>query len=136
MPRIGRPTLSEETLRQRIAAYCSRYGARLTVEGLPAFPSGFRETPRHREWMALYKAFSRLRARSRAAKDGAVPDDRRCPLCLQPSIGPARTHRRCAGVVRFVRGLGPGGIERIRAEAFPEDPGPARDVGRGSRRKA
>lgn len=136
MPRIGRPLLTEEALRERIASYCARYGAQLNAEGFPAYPSGFRETKRHREWMALYQAFGRVRARTRAAKGVATPDDRRCPVCLQPSSGPARTHRRCAGVVRFVRGLGPIGIDRIRAAAFPEDQGPAGDVGRGSRRKA
>ena len=136
MPRIGRPLLTEEALRERIAAYCARYDAELNAEGFPAYPSGFRETARHREWMALYKAFGRVRARTRAAKGLATPDDdRRCPVCLQASSGPTRTHRRCAGIVKFVREVGPAGIDRIRAEAFPDDVGPVRDAVRSKRKR-
>jgi hypothetical protein len=129
---MGRPLLTEETLRERIAAYCARYGAELNAEGFPAYPSGFRETPRHREWMALYQAFGRVRARARAAKGHADPDARRCPICLETSTGSGRTHRRCAGVVTLVRELGPSGLDRIRSAAFPD--GTPRDA--GPRRKA
>jgi hypothetical protein len=125
MARVGRPLLTEEALRKRIAAYCARYGAELNTEGFPAYPSGFRETARHREWMALYKALGRVRARMTAEKGLPADEDRRCPVCLQASAGPSRTHRRCAGVIKLVRELGPAGIDRIRAEAFPEDVGPA-----------
>ena len=134
MPRIGRPLLTEEALRERIAAYCARYGAELNAEGFPAYPSGFRESARHREWMALYKAFGRVRARARAQKGLPSDDDRRCPICLQASNGPGRTHRRCAGVIRFVREIGRDGIDRIHAEAFPEDVGPVPNVRPGSKR--
>jgi hypothetical protein len=134
MARIGRPLLTEEALRERIAAYCARYGAELNAEGFPTYPSGFRETARHREWMALYKAFGRVRARARAQK-GPTDDDRRCPICLQASNGPGRTHRRCAAVISFVREVGRDGIDRIRAEAFPDDPGPVPEARVRSKRK-
>jgi len=135
MPRIGRPLLTEEALRERIAAYCARYGAQVNAEGFPAYPSGFRETKRHREWMALYQAFGRIRARTRAAKGLSAAEDRRCPVCLEASAGPSRIHRRCAGVIKFVRQVGPTGLDRIRAEAFPGDPGPVADVRSGSKHK-
>ena len=135
MPRIGRPLLTEEALRERIAAYCAQYGASLNAEGFPTYPSGFRETARHREWMALYKAFGRVRARARAQKGLPTDDDRRCPICLQASNGPVRTHRRCAGVIRFVREVGRDGIDRIRAEAFPDDPTPVPEPRVRSKRK-
>ena len=135
MPRIGRPLLTEETLRERIAAYCARYGVKLNAEGFPAYLSGFRETARHREWMALYKAFGRVRARTRAEKGLPALHDRRCPVCLQASSGPSRTHRRCAGVIKFVRQVGRDGIDRIRAEAFPDAVGPVGDVRPAPKRK-
>lgn len=138
MPRIGRPPQTEATLRERIAAYCARYGvAELNDQGFPAYPAGFRESPRHREWMALYKAFGRIRARTRTEKGLPTRDgDRRCPVCLQASSGQDRTHRRCAGVIKFLRELGPSGMERVRAHAFPEDVGPVTEVRPIPKRKA
>jgi hypothetical protein len=136
MPRIGRPLLTEEALRERIAAYCAHYTAELNAEGFPAYPSGFRETARHREWMALYKAFRRVRARTRAEKGLPALDDRRCPICLQASNGSNRTHRRCAGVIKFVREVGPEGMDRIRSKAFPDDIRSVPEVRIGSKRKA
>jgi hypothetical protein len=137
MPRIGRPPQTEATLRARITAYCARYGvSELNDEGFPAYPAGFRETPRHREWMALYKAFGRVRARIRSEKGlPARAGDGRCPVCLQGSTGQDRTHRRCAGVIKFLRELGPSGMDRIRAQAFPDDVGPVTDVRPSSKRK-
>ncbi len=57
----GRPRLTEDVIRQRIADYCARYGAGLGPSGFPVFPAGRRETRQHREWLVLYKALSRLR---------------------------------------------------------------------------
>ena len=57
MPRIGRPPLTEAVVRERIGAYCSRYDAQLNAEGFPAYPSGRRETPQHREWVDQFRAW-------------------------------------------------------------------------------
>ena len=133
MPRIGRPPQSEDALRARIDAYCARYGApELNDEGFPVYPAGFRESPRHREWMALYKAFGRVRARIRSEK--GLPT-RECPICLRASSGEDRTHRRCAGVVKFLRELGPSGMDRIRAHAFPDSVGPVTEGRPNPKRK-
>ena len=61
----GRPRLSPDELRQRIDDYCRRYGASVSPEGLPPFPTGRRETRQHREWIAVYKAHRRLARRER-----------------------------------------------------------------------
>jgi hypothetical protein len=66
----------------RLAAYCARYAVKATREGLPPFPTGQRETPQHREWIALYKAHSRLSRRARGVcercSDPAAPDSVFC----------------------------------------------------------
>jgi hypothetical protein len=56
----GRVPLTPQELEERIRAYCERYGAAPGPTGLPPYPSGQRETPQHREWIAVYKAHSRL----------------------------------------------------------------------------
>lgn len=56
----GRPPLTAQDLQDRVAAYCKRYGVEPASDGLPPYPSGQRETPQHREWIAVYKAHSRL----------------------------------------------------------------------------
>src|SRR5262245_4344752 len=61
----GRPRLTEEDLEARIRAYRKAYSAGLSDQGLPDFPAGQRETPQHREWLALYKLWSRLGRRKR-----------------------------------------------------------------------
>jgi len=73
----GRPRLSPEELRERIDAYCSRYGGTVSPEGLPPFPTGRRETPQHREWIAVYKAHRRLARRERG----------QCERCDAPVTG-------------------------------------------------
>lgn len=136
MARTGRPPLlTEAVLRERIAAYCARYNvSALNAEGFPAYPSGFRETPRHRQWVALYKAFSRVRARGRAAEGPASGETQGlCPICLRGANRPNGTHRQCVGVVKFVREVGENVLDRIRAEAFPDDVGSAGS--RGVKRK-
>ena len=60
MPSKGRPRLTEDDLKTRVKAYCKAYGAGTTDQGLPEFPAGQRETPQHREWVRLYKAWKRL----------------------------------------------------------------------------
>jgi hypothetical protein len=75
MPPRGRPRLTPESLRQRIADYCSRHEIGVATGGLPPFPAGARETPQHREWIALYKAQRRLAKRERGE----------CERCSQPA---------------------------------------------------
>jgi len=53
----------------RVHAYCARYHVAPLETGLPPFPSGQRETPQHRAWIALYKAHQRLSAATVAAAD-------------------------------------------------------------------
>jgi hypothetical protein len=137
MPR-GRPKVTEEVLRQRIADYCARYGVtEMNDSGFPVFPSGRRETPQHREWIVLFKARSRLQR----ATAGGPPDldrdalvrrqDGRCPVCGEPidgaadrydergPSGPALLHAACLELARRVEPLGAGALERLRAYLWP-----------------
>src|SRR3954452_15062825 len=94
MPPKARTRVTEEVLQQRIADYCARYEVtEFNETGFPAFPSGRRETPQHREWIVLFKARSRLQ-RARAAAPSEVDrealvrsQDGRCPVCDE-AIGP------------------------------------------------
>ena len=65
MPAQGRPRLTPEGYQARLDAYCASYKVTPLVTGIPPFPAGRRETPQHREWIALYKAKSRLARRER-----------------------------------------------------------------------
>ena len=66
----GRPALTEDVLRERTAAYCSRYGVKdFNEAGLPAFPAGERESRQHRDWVNLFKAWSRFRHRTAAPQN-------------------------------------------------------------------
>ena len=124
MPRTGRPALTETLVQRRIAEYCARYDCQeLNADGFPAYPTGRRETAQHREWISLYRAFRRTRARAASKKSGG-PDVAACPVCLRPSDRPDQaTHPKCRRLVELVRELGPGGLERIRSLAFPDDSG-------------
>ena len=64
----GRPRLSPEAYEARLAAYCARYKVTPLATGIPPFPAGRRETEQHREWIALYKAKSRLSRREPAGE--------------------------------------------------------------------
>lgn len=76
----GRPRLTEDDLRSRVAAYCARYGVTAGADGLPPFPAGRRESRQHRDWLAVYKLHHRLARRGRGqcercsapAADGSV----------------------------------------------------------------
>jgi hypothetical protein len=70
----GRPRVTPEELRERIAAYCARYGVPLVAVGIPPFPSGRRETAQHRDWLKLYKVHDRIARRER----------RQCERCSNP----------------------------------------------------
>jgi len=62
----GRVSPTPQELENRVAAYCERYGVTPGPTGLPPYPSGQRETPQHREWIAVYKAHRRLRQDDRS----------------------------------------------------------------------
>jgi hypothetical protein len=137
----GRPRVTLEELEARTLDYCRRYGVAANAEGLPPFPSGRRETPQHREWMALYKAHRRLAAALGALEPdsghGAAEADRarlpdllaaqqaRCPICRgRVALGdarvddggrePAALHARCFDLVALARALGPEALDRAK----------------------
>lgn len=99
--RRGRPRLTLEQYQARLAAYCAKYGVAPTVQGIPPFPAGRRETRQHREWIALYKAHSRLARRSRGqcercsapASDGSVfCEAHRADVAARPAPSRAALH--------------------------------------------
>jgi hypothetical protein len=136
-PRRGRPRLTPEAVRDRLAAYCKRYGVKVNDLGLPPFPGGKRETAQHREWMAVYKAHQRLSARNHEAGAGYLArrqellnDQRgRCPVCrnalelaecrLDEPEGRDREaavlHGSCLDLVVLARTLGVEALERAKA---------------------
>jgi len=139
MARPGRPRLTPEDLLARITEYRERYAAPKAETGLPVFPTGKRETRQHREWLSLYKAHARL---ARAGSPGIARDDRGallqgqgglCPICALAvdlrdavdhgssggSVG-AVLHARCGRLVTLAAGLGPEGLDRLRAFLWPE----------------
>lgn len=129
----GRPRLTPEELRDRLAAYCSRYGVRLNDKGVPPFSAGKRETAQHREWMALYKAHRRLSDRGPGAADLAQRQELlaaqrgRCVVCHDPleladarcdtgrSSADAVLHRSCLQLVELARAVGPEALDRAKA---------------------
>ena len=127
MPKTGRPPMTDEQINERIKDYCVRYRVKERNEaGFPVFPAGLRETDQHYEWIALYKLFNRAKRRSRqtaVGSDPAAKTDQPCRVCLKPVRPAGSLHRRCDAAVALVRDLGPQGLDRIRAEAFPDDSG-------------
>jgi hypothetical protein len=122
--------MTDAQVAERIAEYCARYQVKeVNDAGFPVFPAGLRETAQHREWINLYQLFNRSRRRSGqpagGSKDVSTGLDP-CPVCLKPARPPGATHQRCAGLVAFVRELGPESLDRIRAAAFTDDAGPVR----------
>ena len=130
--RRGRPRLTPEDLRERLADYCSRYAVALNDQGLPPFPAGKRETAQHREWMSLYKAHRRLSDRGPASADLERHQEllaaqrARCVVCRKPldledarldaqTPDPAVLHASCLELVALARGVGPEALDRVRA---------------------
>jgi hypothetical protein len=134
-PTRGRPRLSPEDVKARIQAYCRRYGVTAGPEGLPPFPSGKRETPQHRAWMAVYKAHQRL-----GRVGGASLEDRRallasqdgaCEVCARPlAIAEAvllktsdgrslALHPACHGLAVSAEAAGPEAVDHLRAYLWP-----------------
>jgi hypothetical protein len=113
---MGRPALTEEQVRDKVLAYCERYHVSPGPEGLPPFPSGKRETRQHREWLTVYRALQRLKARS----SGAVDSRGLCALCARAARADESVSARLPGR-RALSGLHPGCAEllRLAAEAGP-----------------
>ena len=132
-PRRGRPRLTPQELRDRLAEYCGRYSVALNDEGLPPFPAGQRETAQHREWMSLYKAHRRLSERGTDSGDLErrqallAVQHGRCVVCRKPldleqarldgqrNADAAVLHARCLELVALARTLGPEALERARS---------------------
>jgi hypothetical protein len=131
-------------LRERTAAYCSLYGVKEFNEaGLPAFPAGKRESRQHRDWVNLFKAWSRFRHRTAAPRDAeraaAVRSQKgQCPICLEklslakateaPPAADGRTplvHPSCNEVLRFAAKAGPTVVDRLTAYLWPASPAPS-----------
>jgi len=127
----GRPRLTPDEWRERLEDYCRRYSVAARDDGLPPFPSGQRESPQHREWMALYKAHRRLAERGTDAGDLErrqlllASQRGRCTVCRSPlelgdsrlddwPPGPAVLHGQCLELVSLARMLGPDAVERAK----------------------
>jgi hypothetical protein len=127
--RLGRPSLSEQQISARVAAYCARYRVEPTDTGLPPFPSGRRETRQHREWLALYRAAQRRTRREATSIAGdmtaASDSSSSCGLCGQPlgSAGAAfirggtklRLHTACGELAGAAEAAGPRAVARLSA---------------------
>lgn len=73
---MARPRLTRDDYAARLADYCARYGAEATDKGFPPYPAGGRETPQHREWIALHRLHDRLARRGRG----------QCQRCDAPAV--------------------------------------------------
>ena len=130
---MGRPPLTEEQVRAKVNAYCERHGVSSGREGLPPFPTGKRETRQHREWLTVYRAHQRLKARTASRSPAADGPDAICPLCALPVNSEDATtlarvsrpgsswqvHRACADLVRMAENAGPDTIARLSALLWP-----------------
>jgi hypothetical protein len=122
----GRPRVTAEELQVRIATYCQKYGVAPNAAGLPPFPSGRRETRQHRDWMAVYKAHSRIARRPPDAGESG-----RCAVCdghLEPSEAVdyagsngvrALLHSGCHRLASLAQSLGPNSLDRLRVLLWP-----------------
>jgi hypothetical protein len=134
---MGRPPLTDEQLRAKVVAYCERHGVSpVPANGVPPFPSGQRETPQHREWLTVYRAHQRMKAR--ASSDAPTTTsagglDATCPLCTR-AVSPeeavpfARIGRRrrwrhlhgaCADLLRTAESVGPDTVARLSELLWP-----------------
>ncbi len=131
-PTVGRPALTDEQVRDKVLAYCRRYDVSPGPEGLPPFPAGQRETPQHREWLTVYRALQRLKARS-AGVPAEPSADGSCPVCsrtVSPDdavafsrVGrrsrPEMLHPACADLARLAEKAGPEAAARLSAWLWP-----------------
>jgi hypothetical protein len=133
---MGRTPHTEDQVRAQVLAYCERYGVSPGPEGLPPFPTGKRETRQHREWLTVYRALRRAKARAASAVQ-VEPGElsiRACPVCshdLEPDLAvpysrraarsarPVRLHPACAELARLGDTLGPAAVEGLRLFLWP-----------------
>jgi hypothetical protein len=134
-PAMGRPPLSEDQVRDKVLAYCARYGVSPGPAGLPPFPSGKRESRQHREWLTVYRALQRSRQRAdlapgRPARDAGAPLCPVCALVVDPKesaridaegrrAGSATLHPACADLARLAEKAGPETVARLSAWLWP-----------------
>ncbi len=133
---MGRPPLTEEQVRARVAAYCQRYHVSPGPGGLPPFPTGRRETRQHREWLTVYRALQRAKARAAAAASvpAETPAGGSCPVCGRPlredlavvrarrageQQPPVSLHPTCAELVRLADTVGPQTLARVASFLWP-----------------
>jgi hypothetical protein len=115
----------------KVLAYCERYDVSPGPEGLPPFPSGRRESLQHREWLTVYRALQRFKARSAGAAGETAPEGS-CPVCSRavdsddavpfPRGGrsrPAKLHRACAELARLAEKAGPEAVARLGGWLWP-----------------
>lgn len=127
---MGRTPLTEDQVRAKALAYCERYGVLPGPGGLPPFPAGRRETRQHRDWLTVYRALQRAKARGaqRAPLEGSTS----CPICALALAAddavPVQTRRRsrplalhgtCADLVRLAQDAGPDTLARLKHVLWP-----------------
>ena len=128
---MARPPLTDDQVRDKVHAYCERYGVSPGSEGLPPFPSGRRESLQHREWLTVYRALQRLKARSAGVRDETTAKGS-CPVCSR-AVSPqdavafqragrsrsATLHRDCAELARLAEKTGPDAVARLSGWLWP-----------------
>jgi hypothetical protein len=128
---MARPALTDDQVREKVLAYCHRYDVSPGPEGLPPFPSGRRESLQHREWLTVYRALQRLKARS-AGVAAETSAEGSCPVCTR-ALGPAdavafqragrsrseRLHGDCAELARLAEKAGPEAVARLSGWLWP-----------------
>jgi hypothetical protein len=133
---MARTPHTEDQVRAKVLTYCERYGVSPGPEGLPPFPAGRRETRQHREWLTVYRALQRSKARAASATpaDPAPPGGSECPVCSRSlerdlavayprraarSPRPVLLHPACAELARLADTLGPTAVEGLRRFLWP-----------------
>ena len=130
-PGMGRPALTDDQVRDKVHTYCERYDVSPGPEGLPPFPSGRRESLQHREWLTVYRALQRLKARS-AGVPVETSAEGACPVCWR-AVGPdgavafprgrqsraAKLHADCAELARLAEKAGPEAVARLSGWLWP-----------------
>ena len=128
---MARTPHTEEQVRAKVLAYCKRYGVSPGPGGAPPFPSGKRETRQHREWLTVYRALQRLKARA-AGVPAAAAAGGSCPVCSR-AVSPdealpfnragrsrsERLHRDCAELARLAEKAGPEAVARLSGWLWP-----------------
>jgi hypothetical protein len=123
---MGRPALTEDQVRDKVLAYCARYGVSPGPEGLPPFPSGKRESRQHRDWLTVYRAHQRSRQRAASASSSGAP---LCPVCglvvgtkeavRLEARSNRRLHPQCGELARLAEKAGPEAVARLSSWLWP-----------------